>query len=124
MKMSRARPPKEIGSFIWEDTVRSWVLVQKKAQKLVVIVVLLVLGAALVAARRRAARRALERERQEDRASAHRDEAESLAAKANDLSGQQRIKQAQSAEAAAEADRPHEQARRHGRTADLIEEDL
>jgi hypothetical protein len=31
MRMSRARPAEEIGSFIWEDTVRSWVLVQKKA---------------------------------------------------------------------------------------------
>jgi hypothetical protein len=31
MKMSRARPPKEIGSLIEEETVSSWVLVQKKA---------------------------------------------------------------------------------------------
>ena len=31
MRMSRTRPPKVIGFLIWEETVRSWVLVQKKA---------------------------------------------------------------------------------------------
>jgi hypothetical protein len=37
MKMSRTRPPKEIGSLSEEETVRSWVLVQKKALPIVLI---------------------------------------------------------------------------------------
>lgn len=68
----------------------------------IVIVVLVLLVVAFAAGRPPGT---LERERLTEQASAHRDEAETRAAKASELSEQQETKRAQSTEAAAGADR-------------------